>query len=185
MVEENDNASEASEEQKNELFLRLLMTNQKEIYAFVLSLYPDPAGADDILQETATVLWKKFDEFQLGTNFKAWAIKVAHNIVLNYWRKRSNCPVKFSSEMVNILSEQLAKTEDRSDDRIQVLKQCLSKLKKDDLRLINMRYFQNMTIRSLADHLNRPLAGLYKTMSRTHYFLLECISRTQRLDEKI
>jgi len=49
--------------------MELSLLGQKGIYAFILFLLISPSDADDILQETLTVMWKKFDEFESGTSF--------------------------------------------------------------------------------------------------------------------
>lgn len=52
-------------------FVRLLTGNQRKLYAFILSLLRRPADADDVLQETNMVMWRKCAEFEPGTNFDA------------------------------------------------------------------------------------------------------------------
>jgi DNA-directed RNA polymerase specialized sigma24 family protein len=39
------------------------MLNDKSIYVYILSLVSNTNDADDIMQETAAVLWRKFSEF--------------------------------------------------------------------------------------------------------------------------
>ncbi|MFN7134755.1 MAG: guanylate kinase, partial [Myxococcales bacterium] len=43
--------------------------------------------SEEVIQETNLVLWREFDRFQEGTNFAAWACRVALNQVLA-WRKK-------------------------------------------------------------------------------------------------
>ena len=59
-----------------EEFTRLLLENQKRIWGLVLSLVPRGSDADDVMQETCAVLWRKFDQFEAGTNFGAWALRI-------------------------------------------------------------------------------------------------------------
>ena len=54
-----------------------------------MSVLPNRTDVDDLLQETNLVLWREFESFEIGTNFTAWAYRIAHNQVLA-WRK----PVK-------------------------------------------------------------------------------------------
>src|SRR5262249_11570774 len=51
-----------SEQAKGKLFLRLFLQNKRRLYAYVLTLLPNRADADDVLQEASLVLWDKFDE---------------------------------------------------------------------------------------------------------------------------
>ncbi len=43
--------------------------------------------AQDVMQETNLVLWCTADQFQPGTNFAAWMMKVAYYQVLDHRRK--------------------------------------------------------------------------------------------------
>ena len=45
-------------------FIRLLMENERRIYAYILTLLGNGADAEDVLQETSIILWDKFAEFQ-------------------------------------------------------------------------------------------------------------------------
>ncbi len=49
-------------------FLRLIMANQKPIYALILGMIPNRDDAEDIFQETVLVMWSKFDSFERGTS---------------------------------------------------------------------------------------------------------------------
>ena len=70
---------------------------ERMVYGYILSLVPNWADADEILQETNIRLWEEFEKFQPGTNFAAWAIRVAHFQVLT-WRKRGEPqPIGFRS----------------------------------------------------------------------------------------
>ena len=75
--------------QTNE-FLRLLMANQKRIYAFILATVPNRQDADDLFQETVLLMWSKFDDFQRGTSFVAWGITVAKYQILSV-RSATRC----------------------------------------------------------------------------------------------
>src|SRR6516165_3336353 len=70
-----------------EEFVRLLGQNQRWLLIYVTSLVPVWSDTEEVIQETNLVLWREFDRFESGTNFTAWAFRVALNQVLA-WRKR-------------------------------------------------------------------------------------------------
>ena len=53
----------------NEQFVSLLMTYQKRIYGFILTLVPNRSYAEEIMQETVMVMCRKFNDFEKGSNF--------------------------------------------------------------------------------------------------------------------
>ncbi|MBI9017508.1 MAG: RNA polymerase subunit sigma-70, partial [Phycisphaerae bacterium] len=58
--------------------MRLFLDHQKKIYSFILMMSPNWCDADELMQETSAVMWQRFDTFEVGTNFVAWGIKIAH-----------------------------------------------------------------------------------------------------------
>src|SRR5687767_8306659 len=70
-----------------EEFVRLLSQNQRRLLLYVLTLVPRLNDAEEVVQETNLVLWRDYANFQPGTNFVAWAFKVAFFQVLA-WRKK-------------------------------------------------------------------------------------------------
>src|SRR6185436_3701537 len=70
-------------ESATEDFLRLLGQHERHLAAFVYSLVPRAADADDILQDVKVTMWREFAKFEPGTNFRAWARQIATHQVLN------------------------------------------------------------------------------------------------------
>jgi RNA polymerase sigma-70 factor (ECF subfamily) len=69
-------------------FLRLLLKNHYKIYAYILAFTHNTNDADDVMQDVSTILWKKFNKFKAGTNFTAWAVKVARYKVLQFYQNK-------------------------------------------------------------------------------------------------
>ncbi len=60
------NGSKPGKLPKETRFMRLFLENERRIFGFILTLLPHWADAEDVFQETAGVLWNKFDDFQSG-----------------------------------------------------------------------------------------------------------------------
>ncbi len=87
--------------------IRQISLHQAPLLAYILALHPNRSDAQDILQETNVVLWQKIGEFREGTNFKAWAFRVAYLQTLAHFKrhKRGNW-LGFSSELVETLASE-------------------------------------------------------------------------------
>jgi RNA polymerase sigma-70 factor (ECF subfamily) len=85
----------ARESSKNKLFLRLFLQNERRLYAYILTLLPHRADADDILQEASLVLWDKFDENNPPDDFAAWGCRIAYYKVLDFLKKDRRSRVCF------------------------------------------------------------------------------------------
>ena len=71
-----------TEAESRKRLMALMTRHQRRIYSYIYTLVPNRPDADDILQETSLVICEKFDEFEAGTDFVAWACQIA------YWRVR-------------------------------------------------------------------------------------------------
>lgn len=160
-------------------FFRLLMNSQKVIYAYILSMVHNCPDADDIMQETMTLMWERFDEFRPGTNFGAWGIKIARFKVLKYYRTKSKEQL-FDESLMNQISDCYHQKMDEMKIRVSALQECLKKLNKRDKKLIEIRYEQGMKITDLAAKIDRPVQGIYKAMARIHAVLHHCVNNTVR-----
>ena len=49
------------------------MKYERRLYSIIASMLGHPAEAEDLLQETAKVLWKKFGDYDLKLPFLPWA----------------------------------------------------------------------------------------------------------------
>src|SRR5438067_5082172 len=90
---------------KVKLFLRLFLQNERRLYAYVLTLLPNRADADDVLQEASLVMWDKFDDGQPPNDFTAWGCRIAYFKVLDFYKKRQRSRVLFSQAMLERVAE--------------------------------------------------------------------------------
>src|SRR5438876_114839 len=78
---------DSGEPAKGKSFLRLFLQNERRIYAYILTLLPRRADAEDVLQEASLVMWDKFDEENPPDDFAAWGCRVAYFKVLDFYKK--------------------------------------------------------------------------------------------------
>ena len=81
----------SDEVRRGEEFMALYSGHQRRLYLYVMTLLPASVDAEDVLQETNLVLWRKFDQYLPGTNFFAWACQITRYEVLKY-RERQRGP---------------------------------------------------------------------------------------------
>lgn len=161
---------------KEESFLRLFLQHERRLYAFIFALVHHASDADDILQETSSVLWRKLDEFEPGTDFAAWAFRVARFQVLDHLKKKSRTRLREST--VEAIADQFVDFAHSSDPRRDALDQCLGKLPGADRQLILQRYEPGATTQSIAEQTGRSVHMVYKTLNRIHSQLLDCVRRS-------
>src|SRR5437588_7290632 len=97
-----------SMDEDREGFVRELTAAQSSLWAYVLTLHPDPVAAQDILQQTNLTLWRKAKDFQAGSSFFGWASKAAYFHVLTYRRGMRRDRLVFNDEVFAYLAERQA-----------------------------------------------------------------------------
>lgn len=175
----NDSSPSSSRGDYSDEFVRLLTLHHSRIFSFIFALLPNVADAEEIMQETSLVLWRKFSEAQEVGDFRAWAFSVARFKVLEF--RRSN-PQRGHLELCDDLIEQVAllaeKKIDVLEQRRRALTNCVNKLGAKDRDLIERRTRAGATMTQISQEVSRPVAGLYKAFQRIYGVLHECIDRT-------
>src|SRR5215813_8422940 len=119
--------------QRKALFAEHLRACQARLLGYLHSLVRDLDDAEDLFQQTAVVLWRKFDEFDSSRSFFAWACGVARLETANFLRARGRHKLYFSDELNLMLIEaQEGLDEDESLDRREALTGCVEKLRQRD-----------------------------------------------------
>jgi len=161
----------------DEEFVRLFTRHQRPLFLYLLSRVPNPVEAEEILQETNIVIWRKFAQFTPGTNFLAWATQIARYELLKYRERHHKDKLHFSDRFVEQLAEDEEQEESDWDARRSALAKCLGKLRPKDRELIERRYAPGESGISLAEFLERPVNSVYQSLGRIRRTLLECIHR--------
>ena len=160
-----------------EIFMELILSGQKEIYAFILSLLVSPSDADDILQETLTVMWKKFGEFESGTSFVAWGKRIARYKIMDHLRKNKTSRLCFDSDVLKLIESKSGQI-DNFSDRNEAMKKCLQKLPGKHRSMLTMRYSQDMSFKQMALEFGVAKQSVYRMVSRIHALLARCVKTT-------
>jgi RNA polymerase sigma-70 factor (ECF subfamily) len=166
----------------SEEFVQLFTRHQRRLYLFILSQVPSTHAADEVLQETNLVIWSKYHQFELTTNFFAWSAQIATYEVLKYRQRRQRDKLKFSDEFVQAVAEEAADRSDELELRRQALERCLQKLRPTDRELIRRRYQPGESGKDMAEELGRPANSVYQSLGRIRRTLLECINRRLSLE---
>ena len=170
-----NNLNLADEGRCHDKFMKLFMANQNRIYGFILMCVPHSADADDIMQETASMMWKKFSEFELGTNFGSWGVQIARYKVLEHSKKRKRSRMHYEGDMLETIATRAEMMQDQLEDRIDLLRACVARLNADDQKLLKMHNEEKITVKAMAQKLQRSVHGLYKTMNRINHSLIKCV----------
>ncbi|ARN56546.1 sigma-70 family RNA polymerase sigma factor [Sedimentisphaera salicampi] len=170
---------------QTEDFVNLLINSQGRIYAYILSLVGNHDDAEDIMQEAVSVMWQKFDSFEKGTSFIAWAFTISKYQVMNFRRTKARHAENLFSENVFELLAEKAETESGDDEKMECLGECVANLKKNHFDILKMKYFYGLPVREIASRIGLGKTAVYKRLSRLHAFLKDCVERRMKARSRL
>ena len=171
---------DSKDQKKTDMFVRQLMMYRKRIYAFILTLVGNSSDADDIMQDTAALMWEKYWQKEDVSDFAALAMRIAHFKVLEFRKKQYGQKLQFNSELFDTVLGGAVSVDERVDIRFEAMKKCLSKLDEKSRKLIQLRHQKGQTIKSIAASVQMSQHSAYKRLAQMHDILVRCIRRTMR-----
>jgi RNA polymerase sigma-70 factor, ECF subfamily len=164
-------------------FMKLHAQHQRRLYLYLLSLVHNVADAEDLLQQTSYILWTKFDDFQSGSNFGAWACRIGYLEVLKFREGRKQTELPLSPRFLERIRDKMPEFSEMLEARTDALRYCRERLDEPDRVLITRRYTPGTSVKTLAAELRRPVRSISKSLMRIRKTLLECIDRRLRQEE--
>ncbi|WP_367870878.1 sigma-70 family RNA polymerase sigma factor [Luteolibacter sp. Populi] len=165
----SDSASEIAAE------IRLFQAGLKE---YVAGLLGGADGVEDLVQETNLFLWEQRGEFVRGSNFRAWAKRVAWFKVMAERRDRlREGRVAFSESMLEQLASRAEERMPQSDLRLEALRRCLSRSRPQDRKILEWKYSRRASLTELADAHGCAPNAMHKMISRLRLALRHCVEK--------
>ncbi len=177
--------SDASEVRRGEQFMALYSGHQRRLYLYTMTLLPASVDAEDVLQQTNLVLWRKFDEYRPGTNFFAWACQITRYEVLKYRERRARAAKLLDPNVFDQLAEvAVSQVEHLDEFHRRALIDCMERLSLADRDLMRRRYAEAMEVRAIAAAMNRSPNAVSKSLGRIRRLLLDCINSDARIRQQ-
>ena len=168
-----------------EKFLTLFLEHQAGLRAFIGSVVRDRSVRDDLLQETALVLWREFERYDRSRPFGGWARGIAAKKLLQRLDRGSPWPARLPPEVLPAILAAYDRTDDQADARHEALADCLSALPDKSRTLLALRYEQGLSLAQVAEQVQSTMDAAHKALSRIRLKLQECIERRLRIAEEL
>ena len=139
--------------------------------------------AEDVFGEATVALWDNFRYFKKGTNFSAWARRIAHLRVLEYYRARDRRLV-FPQPLLDQLAVDFESRDKAADQRLLYLSECKEELSPEDRQLLEERYVDNLRVQDLARRLAQSENSVSKSLGRIRRVLLACVERRMAAEKR-
>ena len=168
-----------SEVDRNNVFAKLFRDSYRQVLAYVHVLVADYTDAEDVVQQASLVLWKKFDEYEPGTSFVAWACGVARFEAMNFLKQKRRYHVRFSEAFQMKLAEAVAGVEPKVvDQRMNTLEDCVEKLPENQRELLRRCFGESESVADVARQLGRTTHSVYSSLRNIRHKLFDCVERS-------
>lgn len=143
----------------NLAFDELLLRHQKNVFNYIYFIIRNREMAEDVFQETfiKAITTIKQGRYTENGKFRAWIMRIAHNLVIDYFRQeRSENTVSNDETEVDLLNNANL-CEETIEDRL-VYSQILEDVKKlihylpqSQREVLEMRYYQGLSFKEISE----------------------------------
>lgn len=142
-------------------FNLLMDKYQEKVYSVIRRMVIDHDAADDAAQETFVKVWKNIESFKGDSKLYTWIYRIATNEALNHLRKKKRRFFIPIGDIEHELSSSLDTDIYYSGDEIQLkLQKALLKLPEKQRLVFNMKYFEEMKFKDIAEIMDVSIGGL-------------------------
>ncbi len=158
-----------------ESFTRAFLRHERKVRAFVRTMMTSDAAVDDIIQEVATVAWRKFTDLKEEEDFGLWACVIARFEVMKWRRKLARDRLVFSEHTLELLAADELKNVDKRQRERSALAGCLQKLSEAERTLVMAVHTPGASVQRIAEETSQSAKRLYRRVSGLRGALLDCV----------
>lgn len=157
-------------------FLARYLAIQDDLRGFVEAVVRDRALADDVMQEVALVLWRKFAAYDPARGpFAAWARGIATTEILRQRARFARRQALLPDAAVAALDRAWAGGD--GDPWLEALERCLGAVAPGQRALLELRYRDGLDLDAIAARAGRGVEAVGKGLQRLRQALADCVRR--------
>jgi RNA polymerase sigma-70 factor (ECF subfamily) len=164
-------------EQDQEQFTRLWTDAQSSVLQYIHSVVRDATAAKDLLQSTALVLLRKFDDYDREKPFLPWALGVAKFQILAHRRDHARSRITFDSDLLDRYTDTWAEVAPGLSDEADALQTCIKQLSGRPKDIVRLRYFEDLRSPEIAQRLKLSAGNVRVTLQRVREQLRKCVEQ--------
>jgi RNA polymerase sigma-70 factor, ECF subfamily len=146
-------------------FESVAMPHSRSLLRVARRLASDSATAEDLVQETLLRGWRSFNQFEQGTNARAWLFRILFNAFYALGRQARSSPILVPLEVPGHESEPQRGTVFSALDAAEV-NHALDELSAEHRTVLLLAVVEGFTCREIAEILSLPLGTVMSRISR-------------------
>lgn len=161
----------------NQAFDELLNRHRKNVYNYIYFIIKNREMAEDVFQDTfvKAIIHIKQGSYTENGKFRAWIMRIAHNLIIDYFRLERNENTISNDEMEVDLLNNAALCDSTIEDKIvhtqilQDVKKLIKYLPDSQREVLEMRYYQDLSFKEIADQVG---ISINTALGRMRYAIL-------------
>jgi len=145
------------------------------VLGYVLSIEPNFADAQDIVQQVFLAVSRKARTWSAGTDFLAWVCTVARYETLHFHRTRARRTARLDQDVIELVYAAEAVDESEWQRRIDALRRCLGRLAPRAKELVWRRYHGAQMPAQIATAIGWTVNAVRVALTRARGALRECM----------
>jgi RNA polymerase sigma-70 factor (ECF subfamily) len=136
----------------------LIKRHESKIYGFIYSKVSDREISNDIFQDTFIKVIKtlKTNSYNEEGKFLPWVMRIAHNLIIDFYRKSKKMPLFRETEefsIFSIMSDNSLTVENQIiADQVEVdIRRLVEELPQDQKEVLVMRMYQDMSFKEISE----------------------------------
>ena len=158
-----------------EQLTRLWMEAKPSVHAFVFASVRSVHDSEDVVQQVALTVARRFDEYDGTRPFVAWALWLVKSRIADHYRKQGRDRMVFSENLMDRLAEVLAHDQPERTARQEALEHCLEKLPEKSRQLLALRYEEDASMEQVAEVIESSAGAVRVMLFRIRNLLLDCV----------
>ncbi|MGV8913923.1 MAG: RNA polymerase sigma factor [Kaistella sp.] len=155
-----------------------------DVFSFVMKKVQDENAADELTVSIFSKVLTKLDLYDPNFQFKTWILTIAQNSVIDYWRKKSRGN-EDSTDNFDDYKNQFARSPEEllisEEDQKQILT-TIESLEANYKEIIHLRFFEEKSIKEIAEELNLTVANTKVRIMRAKK-LLSALLKTNEFED--
>lgn len=189
-LEDFDLIDRAVQDKDQQAYATLMKRYKKAVYFMILKMIRDADDAEDLTMEAFAKAFRNLERFKKDYTFSTWLFRIATNNTIDFIRKKKLKTMSLN----NTLSDDSgnAVTIDVEDDdnnpqdvyirtqRIEMVRIFVDKLPAKYRKLVQLRYFDELSYEEIAQELEKPLGTVKAQLHRSRELLFEIASGKEK-----
>lgn len=146
---------------RNEAFKFLVSQYKERLYWHIRNMTKDHEDTDDVLQNTFVKIFRNIEKFKGESQLYSWMYRIATNESISFLNQKAKRLHITSEELQNNIIENIESDVYFEGDEIQLkLQKAIATLPQKQQLVFNMKYFQELKYREMADILETSEGAL-------------------------